>query len=95
MTFEFDKSEELKNKLKILYKKNRKRYEILMKKIEEIISSDEITIERYKNLKVPLQGLKRVHIDKHFVLTFRYKKENKFILFDDFDHHDNIYKSKK
>ena len=75
-----------------LLKKDRRRYEILMKKIEEIVNSDEETIERYKNLRYHLKNEKRVHIDKSFVLTFEYNKTKKFILFTDFDHHDNIYK---
>jgi len=39
-----------------------------------------------------MKDQKRVHIDKSFVLTFKYFKEKKYILFQDFDHHDNIYK---
>jgi len=38
-----------------------------------------------------MQDSKRVHIG-HFVLIFQYKKEENLILFDDFNHHDNIYK---
>lgn len=38
-----------------------------------------------------MKYLKRVHIDTHFVLTFNVNKEKNFILFVDFDHHDNIY----
>ena len=87
-----DFSEILKVKLKKLFRKDRKRYEILMKKIERIAASDEITIEHYKNLKHGSGDRKRVHIDKSFVLTFSYDKKRKFILFLDFDHHDRIYK---
>ena len=59
--------------------------------MHQIINSDEFTIEHYKNLKSPKQHLKRVHIDRHFVLVFHYDKAKKHILFADFDHHDNIY----
>jgi len=82
--------EKLKKKLLILYKKDAKRYSILMKKIEEIITLD--NIEHYKNLRSPLQNFKRVHINSHFVLVFKYEKNNDAIYFYDFDHHDNIYK---
>jgi len=76
--------------LKKLFKKDKKTYEIIYRKINEIINSPDI--EHYKNLKHPLNNFKRVHIG-HFVLLFRYiKKENK-VQFIDFDHHDNIYKS--
>ncbi|MCH7902725.1 type II toxin-antitoxin system mRNA interferase toxin, RelE/StbE family [archaeon] len=85
-------SDELKEILKKLFRKDKNRYDKLMKKIEQISSSDETTIEHYKNLRNNLKDQKRVHIDKSFVLTFKYLKEKKFILFADFDHHDNIYK---
>jgi len=87
-----DFSPELKEILKKLFRKDKMRYEILMKKIEQVSNSDEFSIEHYKNLKKPLSDQKRVHIDKSFVLTFKYYKQKKFVLFLDFDHHDNVYK---
>jgi len=84
-------SSNLKETLRKLFKKDKKRYEILMKKIEQISSSDEFSIENYKNLRHDLKNQKRVHVDKSFVLTFRFYKKRNFILFLDFDHHDNIY----
>ncbi|MBU2100537.1 addiction module toxin RelE [Candidatus Micrarchaeota archaeon] len=92
MALNHDFSEILKSKLKKLFIKDKRRYNILMKKIEEISFSDEFTIEHYKNLRHSLKGEKRVHIDKSFVLTFKYIKEKKFILFSDFGHHDSIYR---
>ncbi|MBU0760810.1 MAG: hypothetical protein KJ858_03910 [Nanoarchaeota archaeon] len=47
-----------------------------------------------KNLRYDLSEFKRVHIEKHFVLTFKVSIRDNFILFVDFDHHDNIYKRK-
>ena len=47
---------------------------------------------RFKNLRSPLQHLKRVHIDQHFVLTFSVDEISKTVTFEDFDHHDNIYR---
>lgn len=75
---------------KVLYKlitKNRKQYEIIMKKVEEILQNP----QHYKNLRAPLQHLKRVHIDKHFVLIFSVDENAKIITLEDYDHHDNIY----
>jgi len=89
--FEFDISDELKIKIRKLVKKDRKKAEIINKKIREIISHDPETIDRYKNLRHDLREYKRVHIDKHFVLTFKVYKKDNFILFADFDHHDRIY----
>lgn len=89
--FDYEFTEELKAIIKQLNKKDRKKSLIISKKVEEIINNDIKTIERYKNLRSPLHHLKRVHIDKHFVLTFQVDKENNFILFIDFDHHDAVY----
>ena len=82
--------DKLRKKLSIIFKKDPKRYTIFMKKIEEIINSNDI--DRYKNLRKPLQDFKRVHIDAHFVLIFKYDKNKDVLYFYDFDHHDNIYR---
>lgn len=86
-----DFSEELKEIMKKLFRKDKRRYDILMKKVEEIAKSDEISIEHYKNLRHEFSNLKRVHIDKSFVLLFSYDREKKFITFTNFGHHDDIY----
>ena len=88
---EFDIEEKLHKILKKLSKKDAKRYEIIWKKIHEIINSTDIG--HYKNLKYPLNDFKRIHIDKSFVLTFRYDKTDDLVIFYDFDHHDKIYKN--
>jgi YafQ family addiction module toxin component len=90
--FGFDLSDELKIKIRKLLKKDKKKVDAINKKIKEIIACDKETINRYKNLRYDLKNLKRVHIDKHFVLVFTVDLENEYILFADFDHHDNIYK---
>ena len=89
--FDFNISDELRLKLRKLVKKDKKKVQIINKKIKEVINKDLDSINHYKNLKYDLKGLKRVHIDKHFVLTFKVDYENNFILFADFDHHDNVY----
>ncbi|MDD4250792.1 MAG: hypothetical protein PHX27_01215 [Candidatus ainarchaeum sp.] len=95
MPFNFQLSDELKTTIKILAKKDQKITEAINKKIKQIISSDDFTINHYKNLKYEMSDYKRVHIMKHFVLLFKVFKEENFILFDKFDHHDKIYKNKK
>lgn len=71
-----------------LFRKDNQTRERIIKKINEIINSGDI--EHYKNLKKPLQHLKRVQIREN-VLVFKYDKTNKLISFEDFDHHDKIY----
>ena len=80
--------EELLKKLDKLSKKNKKQVEIILKKAEEIVKDP----HRYKNLRAPLNMWKRVHIDKHFVLTFSIDESNKIVTLEDYDHHDKIYK---
>ena len=89
--FDFDLSDELKLKIRKLIKKDKKKVETINKKIKQIVNSDHDTINHYKNLKYDLKEFKRVHIDRHFVLTFKVSIKDNFILFADFDHHDNVY----
>ena len=60
-----------------------------MKKVQEIISSEDV--DHYKNLRYNMKDSKRAHIG-HSVLIFSYEKDNDFISFEDYDHHDKIYK---
>jgi YafQ family addiction module toxin component len=82
-------SEHLQRILKKLSKKDKSLYEQLLKKIDEIINS--YNVDNYKNLRHGMKDSKRVHVG-HFVLIFQYNKKTNTIFFDDFDHHDNIYK---
>lgn len=86
----FEIEEKLHQILKKLFKKDKKRYEIIWKKINEVINNSDI--EHYKNLKFPMNEFKRVHIYKSFVLIFKYDRVNNIIKFYDLDHHDKIYK---
>ena len=86
---EFEIKPELDKKLVKLSKKDKAMYEAVMKKIDEIVSSDDI--EHYKNLRQDMKDSKRVQIG-HFVLVFSYDKAKDFVSFEDYDHHDNIYK---
>jgi len=79
----------LRKVLKKISKKDKPAFEQVIKKIEEIISCNDLG--HYKNLKSPLQEFKRVHIKTSFVLVFKYLKSENKIIFYDFDHHDNIY----
>ena len=70
-----------------LAKRNPKQLKIIKKKLKEILRDP----HRYKNLRVPLQRFKRVHINKHFVLVFSIDEENKKVILEDYEHHDKIY----
>ena len=87
---DFSIEEDLDKTLGKLFKKDRETYKAVMSKIDEILKSEDVN--HYKNLRSPLQHLKRVHIRSSFVLTFRYIEAEDKVVFYDFDHHDNIYK---
>ena len=70
-----------------LAKRNPKELAIIEAKIKEIAQNP----QRYKNLRRPLQHLKRVHIDKSFVLTFSVDENKKLVVIEGYDHHDKIY----
>lgn len=71
-----------------LAKKNPKQLEVISKKIEEI----RLNPYHYKNLRKPLHYLRRVHIDKSFVLAFSIKESEKLVIIEEYNHHDRIYK---
>ena len=72
-----------------LEKKDKQLYENVLNKMNEVISNQDV--EHYKNLRYDLKEFKRVQIS-HFVLVFKYEKQSDIIYFDDFDHHDVIYR---
>ena len=83
-------SEHLQEVMKKLSKKDKPLYEHLVKKIDEIINCEDV--EHYKNLRYNMKDSKRVHMG-HFVLIFQYDGSTDTVNFDDFDHHDTIYKN--
>jgi len=85
--YQYEFRESVEKILKKLAKKNPKQVTIIEKKIEEII----LNPRHYKNLRAPLQHLKRVHIDRSFVLVFSVDETTKKIIIEDYDHHDRIY----
>ena len=81
-------SEEITKKLSKLKKKDAKHYEIVRKKVDWILKHP---YHRYKFLSHGLKGIQRIHIG-HFVLIFTIDHVNKVVSFEDYDHHDNIYR---
>ena len=77
----------LDRKLRRLSRQEPRRFELVLKKAAEIA----LNPQHYKNLRAPLNHLKRVHIDARFVLTFSVDEERKRVILEDFDHHDRIY----
>jgi mRNA-degrading endonuclease RelE of RelBE toxin-antitoxin system len=86
---EFSIEQRLEENIRRLFRKDRATYDALMNKIREILNCE--NVNHYKNLKKPLQHLKRVHVRGSFVLTFRYNQREDEVVFYDFDHHDKVY----
>ncbi len=86
--YNFEISEHLQEILKKLAKKDKLVHERVLAKINEVINSYDV--EHYKNLRYDMKDSKRAHVG-HFVLIFQFDKKNNSIIFDDFDHHDNVY----
>lgn len=87
---EFEIKTELMKTLQKISKKDKQTYEKIMNKIQEVIYSP--NINHYKNLRYDMKDSKRVHIG-HFVLVFSYDERDDFVCFEDYDHHDKIYKT--
>ncbi|MEI7961306.1 MAG: addiction module toxin RelE [archaeon] len=92
MAFVYDRFPELKDTLEKISKKHKLLYEATLKKMDEIISRDNQTIEFYKNLRNDLSDSKRVHVLKHYVLFFKVYKNDNLIYFQKLRHHDEAYK---
>ena len=79
----------IKNLIKIK-KKNSTHYFKIRNKMDSILKNPK---HNYKFLSHDLKGILRTHIG-HFVLIFIINHENRTISFEDYDHHDKIYKKK-
>lgn len=86
---EFDVENKLSKTLAKLAKRDAQKYRTVMRKMQEILTCS--NPDHYKNLRYDLKNMKRVHIGQ-FVLVFCYDELNDKIIFEDYDHHDNIYK---
>ena len=75
-------------KFRRLARKDRNLMSFIGKKIDGI----RLDPHRFKNLRNPMQHMKRVHIDSSFVLIFSVDEERRVVILEDFDHHDRIYR---
>jgi YafQ family addiction module toxin component len=81
-------SEEITKKLAKLKKKDMTHYSKVRNKMDSILENPK---HSYKFLHHDMKGVSRVHVG-HFVLVFVIDHKNKTVSFEDYDHHDNIYK---
>jgi len=81
-------SDELKQTMTKLKKKDIALFRRIQKKINQISDCDETTIRHFKNLRRGMSDYKRVHVGS-FVLFFKVEKD--VIIFDRFVHHGKAY----
>ena len=86
--YDYEIKPELQKILNKLFKKDKKTYEVVMKKMGEILQNP----QHYKPLKYNLAGQRRVHIMKSFVLKFEIHESGRVVEFLFFGHHDEAYK---
>ena len=79
-------SEQLNRLFDKIAKKDKLQFEILTRKINEILINPQIG----KPLTANMVGQRRVHI-RNFVLTYEILESEKIIKLLDYDHHDNVY----
>ncbi len=90
MQYKFEIKPKLEKKLKKIEKKDPVMFKAARDKIEEIIKNP----RHYKPLRYDMKGLRRVHLEKSFVLMFEIDEEEKMVRFLDWGHHDEIYRKK-
>jgi len=86
LTFQLEISEQLDKIFAKLSRKDKLQFEILSRKIKEILENPQIG----KPLTANMAGQRRVHI-RNFVLTYEILENEGIIRLLDYDHHDNIY----
>ena len=91
--FDFGMSEQFKDALSKLSRKDPVIARSINKKIKEIISRDSKTIHYYKNLTKDLKNFKRVHVTEWLVMLFEINLDKNEVFFQKIGHRDNIYKT--
>jgi len=86
MSYRVIVSENLDRIFMKLAKKDKLQFEILSRKIKEILEDP----YRFKPLTANMAGQRMVHI-RNFVLTYEIFENEKSVCLLDYDHHDNIY----
>ncbi|ODS34856.1 hypothetical protein BEH94_09900 [Candidatus Altiarchaeales archaeon WOR_SM1_SCG] len=87
MTYKPGIGRKLKVVLRKVYKKDRKQWNGIKGKMDEIVENP----HHYKPLSNKLKNRRRVQIGS-YVLVFKIYEQEKVVKFIDYDHHDNIYK---
>ncbi|MBS3100035.1 type II toxin-antitoxin system RelE/ParE family toxin [Candidatus Pacearchaeota archaeon] len=86
MSYTLEISEKLDKRFDKLSKKDKSQFEILTRKINEILENPQIG----EPLRGDMAGQRSVHI-RHFCLIYEILENEKIIRLLDYDHHDIVY----
>ena len=86
MVYTLDVSENLDRVFFKLSKKDKLQFEILTRKIKEILENPQIG----EPLKGNMAGQRSVHV-RNFCLVYEIIESQKIVKLLDYDHHDNVY----
>jgi len=81
--------EHVDRNFKKLARRNRNQMEVIAKKIEEILEDP----HRFKPMRFPLGGMRRVHFGS-FVLLYSIDEQRRTVILEDYEHHDKVYRAK-
>jgi len=73
---------------KKMVKKDPVQEKAVKRKLRQIIEEP----YRFKPLRKPMQGKRRVHAFGPFVLIYSIREKDKTVIVEDYNHHDSIYK---
>lgn len=90
--FSYDITDHLRKKLKVLGRKDKVLARVLKRKLLEVVSRDEKSINSYKNLRSPLHEYKRIHLTDNYILIFFVNAKKRHVVFIDIIHRDKAYK---
>ena len=68
-------------------RKDRHNLEIIYKKLEEVCEDP----NKFKPLGTPMQGMRRIHVLKSFVIIYSINESTHSVWIEDFAHHDEVY----
>jgi YafQ family addiction module toxin component len=85
--YSIDIQKQARKKLFKAIKKNTTTGQAVNKQVKKIVKNP----HHFKPLRGDMKNIRRVHIQKSFVLTYEIKEIEKTIIILDFEHHDNVY----
>jgi YafQ family addiction module toxin component len=89
LRYSYELSRHIQRDLEKIQEKDKERFEILLSKMSEILDDP----HRFKPLRHDMKGLRRVHIDRSFVLVFEIVESENKVIFRDFAHHNDVYRT--